>query len=117
MLKELVVEKEIITSVKFVGSNGETVTIPNVRVHVGPGPEDCDPHISELLGACIINLLEKKGKGYQAKKEAHFKQYGYNRDHQTFHTVEIEETLVSRTGWRSMVRTSLMDDYVQGEVV
>ncbi len=104
-------EKDIITSVRFVGSNGKTVTIPNVRVHIGPGPEDCDPYISDLMAAVVVNLLEKKDEGYQAKKEAHKNKYGYDPTHQTFHTVEIEDILVSRTGWRSMGRTSSMDDY------
>lgn len=109
-------EQIVIASVKFIGSNGKSVTIPNIRVRVGPGPEDCDPIISHLMAAVVVNLLEKKGDGYEAKKEAHRQKYGYDPKNQAFHTVEIEDILVSKYGWRSMVHPGLMDDYVHGVV-
>lgn len=106
---------EVLAAVQFVGDNGESVIIPWVKVTVGPGPDDCDLTLSPILEAAIINLLEKKGKDYEAKKKAHYDKYGWNRDHMTFHTVKIEDMIVSRKGW-STVRTALVDDYVQGGV-
>ena len=108
-------EKDIITSVQFVGSNGKSITIPHMKVHVGPGPEDCDMDLSPILEAVVINLLEKADLDALAKKkEAHHLKHGsYNPEHQTFYTVEIEDILVSKRNWidLSMVPSCLMDNY------
>jgi len=113
------VEKDVITSVRFVGSNGKSVTLPNMKVHIGPGPEDCDIDLSPIMTAVIINLLEKADTSvYIQKKITHQLKYGYNPEHQTFHTVDIDDTFVSKTGWKelSIVPSCLKDNYASGMV-
>lgn len=115
-------EQDMLASVRFVGSNGKSVTLPNIKVHLGPGPEDCDPHVSSLLQAMIINLLEKKdpvvfvNKMLEARACAAQDPKNPHPDSVCFHTVEIEDVFVSKDGWRSMAHSGLMDDYTLGRV-